>query len=192
MGTPPAPDVTHLLLAWRQGDPEALDRLLPRVYSALRRLAHARMRAEKPGCPTLQTTALVHETYMRLVDGTQVAWQGRAHFYAVCARLMRRILVDRARARRSLKRGGDVRQVPFGEWLGAVPVQEETLLAVDEALGHLSASDPRKGQVVELRYFGGLTVEETAAALDLSPETVLRDWKVARLWLRHELTARGA
>ena len=192
MATPPAPDVTQLLLAWRQGDPDALDWLLPRVYAALRRLAHARMRAEASGGQTLQTTALVHEAYVRLVDGTQVAWQNRVHFYAVCARLMRRILVDRARARRSRKRGGEVRQVPFGEWQGAVPAQEEALLALDEALGRLSASDPRKGQVVELRYFGGLTVEETAEALGLSPETVLRDWKVARLWLRHELTARGA
>jgi RNA polymerase sigma-70 factor (ECF subfamily) len=189
---PPGPDVTQLLLAWRQGDPDALDRLLPRVYAALRCLAHARMRAEAPGCQTLQTTALVHEAHVRLVDGTQVAWQNRVHFYAVCPPLMRRILVDRARARRSHKRGGDMRQVPFGEWLGAVPAQEEALLALDEALGRLSASDPRKGQVVELRYFGGLTVEETAEALGLSPETVMRDWMVARLWLRHALTARGA
>lgn len=192
MATSPASDVTQLLLAWRQGDPDALDRLLPRVYAALRRLAHARMRAESPGGQTLQTTGLVHEAYVRLVDGTQVAWQNRAHFYAVCARLMRRILVDRARARRSRKRGGDARQVPFGEWLGAVPAQDEALLALDEALGRLSASDPRKGRVVELRYFGGLTVEETAEALGVSPETVLRDWKVARLWLRHALTAQGA
>ena len=192
MATPPASDVTQWLLAWRQGEPDALDRLLPRVYAALRRLAHARMRAEAPGIQTLQTTALVHEAYVRLVDGTQVPWQNRAHFYAVCARLMRRILVDRARARRSRKRGGDVRQVAFGEWQGAVPAQPEALLALDEALGGLSAGDPRKAQVVELRYFGGLTVEETAEALSLSPETVLRDWKVARLWLRHALTASGA
>jgi RNA polymerase sigma factor (TIGR02999 family) len=191
LATSPAPDVTRLLLAWRQGDPDALDRLLPRVYSALRRLAHARMRAESPGCQTLQTTALVHEAYVRLVDGTQVAWQNRVHFYAVCARLMRRILVDRARARRARKRGGEAHSVAFGEWQGAVPAQEEALLALDEALSRLSASDPRKGQVVELRYFGGLTVEETAEALGLSPETVSRDWKVARLWLRHELSARG-
>ncbi len=191
MGTPPAPDVTQLLLAWRQGDPAALDRLLPRVYGALRRLAHARMRAEKPGCQTLQTTALVHEAYLRLVDGTQVRWQGRAHFYAVCARLMRRILVDRARARGAQKRGGDVRHVPFGEWLGAVPVQAETVLAVDEALRRLSASDPRKGQVVELRYFGGLTVDETAEALGVSRETVLLDWNVARRWLQHQLAQAG-
>lgn len=187
MTTRPVPDVTQLLLAWRQGDASAMDRLVPLVYSELRRLAHGRMRAESPGCHTLQTTALVHEAYVRLVDGTRVPWQNRVHFFAICARMMRRILVDRARARRSQKRGGDVQQVPFEDWLGAVPARDEELLAVEEAVGRLSKSDPRKGQVVELRYYGGLTVEETAEALGMSPETVLRDWKVARLWLQHEL-----
>jgi RNA polymerase sigma factor (TIGR02999 family) len=187
---PPAPDVTRLLLSWRQGQPEALDRLLPVVYSELRKIAHARMRAESPGCQTLQTTALVHEAYVRLVDGTRVEWQNRAHFYAVCARLMRRILVDRARARCADKRGGEAHAVPFGDWIGAVPAIDEELLALEEALQRLSATDARKGQVVELRYFGGLTLEETAEALDVSSETVTRDWKVARLWLAHELRAR--
>jgi RNA polymerase sigma-70 factor (ECF subfamily) len=191
LATPPAPDVTQLLLIWRQGDPDALDRLLPLVYAELHRIAHARMRAESPGCQTIQTTALVHEAYVRLVDGTRVAWQNRAHFYAVCARLMRRILVDRARARGSIKRGGEVRQIAFGEWQGAVPARDEELLALDEALGRLSKSDHRKGRVVEMRYFGGLTVEETAEALGVSPETVTRDWKVARLWLLHELKRHG-
>jgi RNA polymerase sigma factor (TIGR02999 family) len=188
--TPPAPDVTRLLLAWREGEGDALDRLLPVVYAELRKIAHARMRAEGPGCQTLQTTALVHETYVRLVDGTRVAWQDRTHFYAVCGRLMRRILVDRARARCSLKRGRHVRQIAFGEWLGVVPAHDEDLLALDEALGRLAKADARKGEVVELRYFAGLTVEETAEALGTSRDTVMRDWKVARLWLTRELKAR--
>jgi RNA polymerase sigma factor (TIGR02999 family) len=183
----PAPDVTRLLLAWREGEGDALDRLLPVVYSELHRIAHARMQAEAPGCQTLQTTALVHEAYVRLIEGTQVAWQDRTHFYALCARLMRRILVDRARARCSLKRGGHVRQVAFGEWLGAVTAPDEDLLALDDALGRLAKADARKGEVVELRYFAGLTVEETAEVLGTSRDTVMRDWKVARLWLTREL-----
>ncbi len=190
---PQGPDVTDLLLAWHRGEPDALDRLLPVVYSELRKLAHARMRAESPGTPTLQTTALVHEAYVRLVDGARVDWQNRSHFYAVCARLMRRILVQRARARRSIKRGGALQEVPFGQWEGTVPARDEELLALEEALERLSAIDARKGQVVELRYYGGLTVEETAQALELSAETVARDWKVARLWLARELReSRGA
>lgn len=164
---------------------------MPLVYSELRKIAHARMRAESPGSQTLQTTALVHEAYVRLVDGTSVEWQNRTHFYAVCARLMRRILVDRARARCSLKRGGEAGEVAFGDWIGEVPARDEQLLALEEALQRLSKSDARKGQVVELRYFAGLTVEETAEALGVSPETVTRDWRVARLWLAHELKHAG-
>ena len=189
MAMPEAPDVTRLLLDWRQGQPAALERLLPLVYSELKKIAHARMRAESPGGQTLQTTALVNEAYVRLVDGARVDWQNRAHFFAVCARLMRRILVDRARARRADKRGGDAHAIPFGDWIGAVPAKDEGLLALDEALQRLSASDSRKAQVVELRYFGGLTLDETAAALGTSPETVTRDWRVARMWLAHELKA---
>ena len=192
MAMPEAPDVTRLLLDWRQGQPAALERLLPLVYSELKKIAHARMRAESRGGQTLQTTALVNEAYVRLVDGARVDWQNRAHFYAVCARLMRRILVDRARARRADKRGGEAHAIPFGDWIGAVPAKDELLLALDEALQRLSASDHRKAQVVELRYFGGLTLDETAAALGTSPETVTRDWKVARLWLARELGGRGA
>ena len=192
MATPEAPDVTRLLLEWRQGQPAALERLLPLVYSELKKIAHARMRAESPVGQTLQTTALVNEVYVRLVDGARVDWQNRAHFFAVCARLMRRILVDRARARRADKRGGDAHAIPFGDWIGAVPAKDEGLLALDEALQRLSASDARKAQVVELRYFGGLTLDETAAALGTSPETVTRDWRVARRWLAHELKAREA
>jgi len=185
--TPPAPDLTRLLLAWREGDPDALDRLLPLVYAELRRTAHARMRAESPGCQSLQTTGLVHEVFVRLVDGTQVAWQNRAHFYAVCARLMRRILVDRARARQSLTRGGGAQQVKLADWGGEVPARSEDLLALEEALEHLSSVDHRKVQVVELRYFGGLSVDETAEVLGIAPKTVKRDWQVARLWLLNEL-----
>jgi RNA polymerase sigma-70 factor, ECF subfamily len=191
VGTPPVADVTGLLLAWRQGDGAALERLLPLVYNELHRIAHARMRDETPGHQTLQTTALVHETYLRLVEGANVAWQDRVHFYAVCARLMRRVLIDRARERRSLKRGGDEHGVPYVDWLGAVPVRDEELLALDEALDRLSTSDARMGRVVELRYFAGLNVEETAEVLGVSSKTVKRDWQVARAWLHHELGDRG-
>jgi RNA polymerase sigma factor (TIGR02999 family) len=185
---PPGSDVTHLLLAWRQGDSEALERLLPLVYEELHRLAHRRIRAERP-VQLLQTTSLVHEAYVRLVDGARVPWNGRVHFFAICARLMRRILIDRARMRLSEKHGGEAPHIPFEEWLCAQPAKDTELLALDEALRRLAADDPRRSEVVELRYFGGLTVEETAAVLGISPETVKRDWKVARLWLRHELKA---
>ncbi len=180
--------MTRWLRAWAQGDGAALDRLLPVVYAELRRLAHARMRAESPGRHTLQTTALVNEAYVRLVEGARVPWRDRTHFYAVCARLMRRILVDRARARATQKRqGGDL--VPEDRPV-EVSLQPEALVALDEALSRLALADARKADVVVLRYFGGLTVEETAAALDVSAETVMRDWKVARLWLRQELEPR--
>jgi RNA polymerase sigma factor (TIGR02999 family) len=185
----PAPDVTQLLLAWRGGDERALERLVPVVYGELRSLARAHMRAESPGTPTLQTTALIHEAYVRLVDGAQVPWQNRTHFYAVCARLMRRILVDRARARRATKRGGPERPVTLGDWQGVVPSLDPEILALHEALERLARADARKAAVVELRYFGGLTVEETAEAEGVSPDTVEREWKAARLWLWHELKA---
>jgi RNA polymerase sigma-70 factor, ECF subfamily len=191
VGAPPASDVTHLLLAWRDGDEAALERLLPVVYSELRKIAHARMRAESPADQTLQTTALVHEAYVRLVEGADVPWQNRVHFYAVSARLMRRILVDHARERRSLKRGGHERAIPFGDWLGAVPARGEDLLALDEALERLSKSDARMGQVVEMRYFAGLNADETAEALGVSSKTVSRDWQVARAWLHRELRSLG-
>jgi len=188
----PAVDVTQLLVAWRKGEPGALDALLSVVYGELRRLAHARMRAESPGLPTLQTTALVHEAYLRLVDCGQVPWQDRTHFYAICARLMRRILVERARARRRPKRGGSQGPAGLADGVGEVPARGEDLLALDEALERLSKADPRKGRVVELRYFAGLTVEETAEVLDTSAETVMRDWKLARLWLFHALQGHAA
>ncbi len=188
MDAPRVSDVTRLLLAWGQGDTGALDQLLPVVYGELRRIAHARMRTESPGAGTLQTTALVNEAYVRLVEGADVPWRDRTHFYAVCARLMRRILVDRARARSARKRQeGDA---VLEDGAVEVSVAPESLVALDEALTRLATADARKADVVVLRYFGGLTVEETAAALDISSETVMRDWKVARLWLRRELEPR--
>lgn len=189
MPTRPA-DITELLLAWRDDCPEALEQLLPLVYAELRQIAHARMRREMPGVQTLQTTALVNEVFLRLVDGTRISWQNRSHFYAVCARLMRRILVDRARARHAQKRGGHARPVELSGFEGEVPARDEELLALDEALGRLTEADSRRGQVVELRYFGGLSIEETAEVLETTPETVRRDWKVARLWLLHQLEPR--
>lgn len=185
-----ASDVTDLLLAWRRGDASALDQLLPFVYAELHRLAHDRMRGERPG-QTLQTTALVHEAYLRLVDGASVEWSNRAHFFAVCARLMRQILVDRARSRRADKRGGGAPRVPLEEALAAAPAKDDEILALDEALTRLAAEDPRRGRVVELRYFGGLTSEEAAAVMGVSAETVTRDWRVARRWLRQEIRASG-
>lgn len=192
MPATPTPDVTRLLLAWGEGDADALEKLLPVVYPELLKIAHARMRAEGPEHLTLQTTALVHEAYLRLVDGTRVPYQNRAHFYALCARLMRRILVDRARARCSSKRGGDARPAAWVDRHGGVPARDEDLLALDEVLGRLAAADGRMAEVVQLRYFGGLTVEETAQALQTSRDTVMRDWKAARLWLGRELGRRAA
>jgi RNA polymerase sigma-70 factor, ECF subfamily len=186
MADAPSPDVTQLLLAWRAGDAKALERLLPLVYAELHDLAHARMRDEWVG-RTIQTTALVHEAYIRLVDGASVPWQNRAHFFAVCARLMRRILVDRARARNAERRGGAMQHVSFEDERKGTPAPDVDLLALDEALTRLATHDPRKSKVVELRYFGGLSIDETAAALGVSPETVQRDWKVARLWLLRKL-----
>ena len=192
MGTPSTADVTHLLLAWRQGDASALDRLLPLVYEELRRLAHAQMRGEAPGEEVLQTTALVHEAFLRLAPGVDIAWQDREHFYAICARVMRRILIDRARERRALKRGGDEGPVSLTNCMGVVPARDGDLLALDEALGRLSTLQPRMGQVVELRFFAGLSVEEAAEVLGVSSKTVQRDWQVARNWLLCELNGRAS
>lgn len=186
MPAPSAPEVTRLLVAWRGGDEGAFDRLVPLVYRELHRLAHARMRGQPPG-PTLQTTALVHEAYLRLIDEREMPWHNRAHFFAVCAQAMRSILVDAARARGSKKRGGGVVRVPFDEARDGSPAPGVDVLAVDEALTELAKTEPRKSKVVELRYFGGLTVEETAQALQVSPETVMRDWKMAKLWLLRAL-----
>lgn len=183
-------DVTRLLQAWAAGDEGALEQLMPLVYDELHRLARRYMAAEQPG-QTLQTTALVHEVYLRLVDVNNVNWQDRTHFYALCARLMRRILVDFARSRTYQKRGGGASHVELDEAVTISAVIGSELLAVDDALKQLAALDSRKSQVVELRFFGGLTVEETALALQVSPETVMRDWRLAKAWLTRELSRGG-
>jgi RNA polymerase sigma factor (TIGR02999 family) len=180
-------EITRLLQAWGSGDDSALERLMPLVYNELHRLAHRYM-AREQSRETLQTTALVHEVYLRLVDVENVDWQDRAHFYGICARLMRRILVDFARSRNYQKRGGDFAHIQLEEAATVSAVVSSELLAVDEALKQLAGVDPRKSEVVELRFFGGLTVEETAAALRVSPETVMRDWKLAKAWLLRELS----
>jgi RNA polymerase sigma-70 factor (ECF subfamily) len=179
-------EVTGLLLSLSGGDQSALERLVPLVYAELRRLAHGYMRGERPG-HSLQTTALIHEAYVRLVDARQMRWQNRAHFLAVSAQVMRRILVDVARSERSLKRGGDHPHVALDEELVISQEPRPDLAALDDALIELAAMDPRKSRVVELRFFGGLTAEETAEVLGVSEETVLRDWKLAKVWLLRRL-----
>jgi RNA polymerase sigma-70 factor, ECF subfamily len=179
-------DVTELLMAWGNGDQDALSRLTPLVYDELHRLAEGYMRREHVG-HTLQTTALVNEAYIKLVDSSRVRWQNRAHFFAVAAQLMRRILVDFARNRRYQKRGGDWRQVTLGEGLGVATNVDSDLVALDEALQELAKLDPRKARVVELRFFGGLSLEETAEALQISTDTVGRDWRAAKAWLKREV-----
>ena len=183
-------DVTSLLQAWGQGDEEALQKLLPLVYKQLHAAARRYMAGERPG-HTLQTTALIHETYLRLIDVRKVKWQDRAHFLAVCAQLMRRILIDFARSRGYQKRGGSAAHVTFDEGLMVSAHPDANLAALDEALSRLALVDERKSKVVELRFFGGLDVKETAEALKISPETVMRDWKLAKVWLLRELR-RGA
>jgi len=180
-------EVTRLLQAWGSGDDGALERLMPLVYKELHRLAHRYMAGEHPG-QTLQTTALVHEVYLRLIGANDIDWQNRAHFYGLCARLMRRILIDFARSRNFQKRGGQIPHIELEEAVTVSQVVGSELVAVDEALKQLATMDPRKSEVVELRFFGGLTVEETAAALRVSEETVLRDWKLAKAWLLRELS----
>jgi len=180
-------EVTRLLQAWGLGDDNALKRLMPLVYNELHRLAHRYMAGEQPG-QTLQTTALVHEVYLRLVNASDIDWQNRAHFFGICARLMRRILIDFARSRNYQKRGGQIPHIELEEAATVSAVVGSELLAVDEALKQLAAVDSRKSEVVELRFFGGLTVEETATALGVSEETVMRDWKLAKAWLLRELS----
>jgi RNA polymerase sigma factor (TIGR02999 family) len=180
-------DVTGLLRAWRAGDHAAFEALIPLVYDELRHIAHRQLAGEHH--QTLQTMDLVHEAYVRLVDTSRVRWQNRAHFLAVAARSMRRILVDAARTRQAQKRGGDQSRVELEPDLVAALAPGIDVIALDEALRELATADPRRGQVVELRYFGGLTVEETSQLLDVAPETVIRDWKVARAWLHQRLTS---
>jgi len=186
-------EITGLLKAWGRGDSAALDRLTPLVYEQLHRMARRYMRNERPG-HTLQATALVNEAFLRLVDTRDLDWTDRAHFYAVCARVMRRILVDAARSRAAIRRGG---QAERAEHTTAINLDDlpspdteigAQVCALDEALNTLAQIDPRRAEVVELRFFGGLTVEETGQVLHLSPQTVMRDWRLARAWLARELS----
>ena len=186
MAAPSTQPVTKLLQAWGQGKDSALDELLPVVHQELRRLARRYMFGERPG-HTLQTTALINEAYLRLVNSRQVNWQNRAHFFAISAQLMRRILVDSARARGDQKRGGGIPKVTLDEALIGPQEKGQDLVALDDALKVLSGVDPRKSRVVELRFFGGLSVEETAEVLKVHPNTVLRDWRLAKMWLKREI-----
>jgi RNA polymerase sigma-70 factor (ECF subfamily) len=186
MGTSPSRDITQLLRAWGSGDEHALERLTPLVYDELRRSAKRHMARERDG-HTLQTTALINEVYLRLVNLDDVGWQDRAHFFAICARLMRRILTDHARSRSYLKRGGDARRVTLDEALMVSADRSLDLVALEGALNKLGEMDSRKSSVVELRFFGGLSVKETAAVLKISTDTVTRDWNLAKAWLLREM-----
>jgi RNA polymerase sigma factor (TIGR02999 family) len=186
---PSARAVTILLRAWGSGDKQALDRLTPLVYRELHQIAGRLMANQRPN-HTLQATALVNEAYVRLVDAREVSWQDRAHFFALCARAMRQILIDHARTRASEKRGGGQVSIQLDEALAAAPSPAANLLELDEALKRLTEIDPRKSQVVELRFFGGLSLEETAEALKVSTKTVQRDWDLARAWLYGELSGK--
>lgn len=186
-------EITRLLKAWGRGDSAALERLTPLVYEQLHRMARSYMRHERPG-HSLQATALVNEAYLRLVDSRDLDWTDRAHFFAVCARVMRRILVDAARSRAALKRGGQADRAEHSTAINlddlAAPSTEMSaqVCALDEALENLARIDPRRSQVIELRFFGGFTVEETARVLEVSSQTVMRDWRLARAWLARELS----
>ena len=186
-------EITFLLKAWGAGDRSALDRLIPKLYGELRRMARRYIRKERQG-HTLQTTALINEVYLRLVDVNNVDWQDRTHFFAICAQMMRRILVDAARARAFVKRGGDAKRVDHSTApnLDQIPDassnRDRELIAIDDALDSLARVDARKTRVIELRFFGGLSVEETAEVLKISPQSVMRDWKLAKAWLTRELS----
>ena len=186
MSTTDRPDITGLLVAWKKGDDEALEELIPVVYSELRRLARYQLRGERAG-HSLQPTALTHEAFLRLFGTRQVSWQNRAHFFAVASQLMRRVLVEHARKRSATKRGGSVTRVTLDEAKTPAEAEDLDILALHEALTQLEKIDPRQCRIVELRYFGGLDTEETAEVLDLSPSTVKRDWRVAKIWLRRAL-----
>ena len=186
---PASSQVTELLVAWQNGSEEALDQLMPLVYAELRAIAGRYLSRERPG-HTLQSTSLVHEAYLKLIDQRQVQWQNRAQFFGIAARVMRRILVDEARKRKSDKRGGDAIQVTLNEATNVAHEQAANVVALNEALKTLEAIDSRQGKIVELRFFGGLSVEETAQVLKVSPGTVMRDWTFARAWLRNEMTAK--
>jgi RNA polymerase sigma factor (TIGR02999 family) len=185
-------EITGLLRAWGCGDQAARDRLIPRVYQELRRIAKRHTRRERPG-NSLQTTALVNEAYLRLVNVAEVSWKDRVHFFAVCAQMMRRILVDAARARTRTKRGGRAQRIAHSSAVNLDDIADASsrrgneLIALDDALQALAQMDPRKAHVIELRFFGGLSVEESANILNVSPQTVMRDWKLAKAWLLREL-----
>jgi RNA polymerase sigma factor (TIGR02999 family) len=179
-------DVTQLLVAWSNGDEAARDQLLPLVYEQLHRLAHQYMNRERPG-HTLQTSALVNEAFVRLVDQRNVRWQNRSHFFAIAAQMMRRVLVDYARSRQSEKRGGNAVQVSLNEELIVSDEQNDEVVALDEALKTLATLDQRKCQIVELRFFAGLSIEETAEVLGVSSGTIMREWTLAKAWLRKEI-----
>jgi RNA polymerase sigma factor (TIGR02999 family) len=184
----PLSEVTQLLVDWDNGSREALDRLMPMVYKELRQLAHRYMCRERSGY-MLQTTALVHEAYLRLTNQNQVCWQNQAHFFGIAARLMRQILIEHARSHTRAKRGGgSVGTISLDEALAVSQVRATALIALDDALERLAAIDPRKSRVVELRFFGGLSVEETAQFLNVAPNTVLRDWRMAKAWLHREIS----
>jgi RNA polymerase sigma factor (TIGR02999 family) len=185
--TPSSQNITRLLHDWRNGDQSALDRLMPLVYEELRRMANHYMRNERRG-HTLQTSALVNEAYLRLVDHENIEWQNRAHFFGVAAQAMRRILVDHARTRNYQKRGGGAQQVSLDEAMTLAGDRAAELIALDDALRELARMDERKSRVVELRYFGGLSLEETAEALSVSIPTVTRDWNTAKAWLMREIS----
>jgi len=186
MGLAASPDITGLLKAWASGDTTALNQLTPVVYDELRRIARRYMRRRSP--QTLETTALAHEAYLRLVGAQGLRWQDRAHFFAVAAQMMRRILVDAARARLAAKRNNGGLRLTFNEAIEIPAAQDADLVALDAALAALAKMDERKARVVELRFFGGLTIEETAEVLQISPQSVLRDWRLAKPWLAREVT----
>jgi RNA polymerase sigma-70 factor, ECF subfamily len=183
----PPHEITQLLVAWSDGDQVALTKLIPLVESELRRLARTYMSRERID-HTLQTTALINEAYVKLIDASGVRWQNRAHFFGIAARVMRRVLVDFARQRNFRKRGGGSQQITFNEALAIADAGHPDVVAVDEALNALSNIDERKARIVEMRFFGGLTEKETAAALEVSPETVRRDWRLAKAWLLRQLS----
>lgn len=191
MGPPLTHEITQLLRAWTAGDEQALEKLTPLVYQQLHRVAQRCMAGERQG-HTLQTTALVNEVYLRLVDCEQIRWQDRAHFFAVSAQLMRRILIDFARSRGYQKRGGGAPHLSLDEAPSVCQEPDTNLVALDDAMKALAAVDERKSKVVELRFFGGLNVQETAEVLSVSPDTVVRDWRLAKVWLLRELSRDGA
>ena len=187
----PSHDVTQLLVSWSEGDPKALEALTPLVYDELRTLAGRYLRRERPD-HTLQSTALVHEAYLRMVDQRQVRWQNRAHFFGVAAQIIRRILVDHARSHKAEKRGADAVKLSLDEAMAVPEERQVDLVALDDSLNSLASFDVQQGRIVELRFFGGLSIEETAAVLGVSPATVKRDWAMAKAWLYREISGSPA